>query len=64
MTHEEEMRSLARGALIALLAVIAALVLHLRAGDEPPDYPRAMAMKSAAKPEKPPPQVAEAPPQP
>ncbi|MFL5312988.1 MAG: hypothetical protein ACJ79H_21345 [Myxococcales bacterium] len=46
MTHEEEMRSLARGAVIALLAVIGALVLHLRAGDKPRD-PRAVAMKSA-----------------
>ena len=57
MTHEEEMRSLARGAVIALLAVIGALVLHLRAGDKPRD-PRAVAMKSAKKPA---PQVAEAP---
>jgi hypothetical protein len=61
MTHEEEMSSLARGALIALLAVIGALVLHLRAGDEPPDYPGAMAMKSATPPEKPATRLAEVP---
>ena len=47
MTDEEEMRSLARGAIIALLAVIGALVLHLRAGDDPH---RALAMKGAKKP--------------
>ncbi len=57
MTHEEEMRSLARGAVIALLAVIGALVLHLRAGDAPADR-RAVAMKSAKKPA---PHVAEVP---
>jgi hypothetical protein len=57
MTHEEEMRSLARGAIIAILAVIGALVLHLRAGDQPQDR-RAVAMKSAKKQ---PAQVAEAP---
>jgi len=61
MTHEEEMSSLARGALIAILAVLGALVLHLRAGDEPPDYPRAMAMKSGAGPETSAPQLAEIP---
>ena len=57
MTHEEEMRSLARGAVIALLAVIGALVLHLRAGDRPRDA-RAMVMKAAKKPA---PQLAEVP---
>jgi hypothetical protein len=57
MTHEEEMRSLARGAVIALLAVIGALVLHLRAGDQPRDG-RAVALKSAKKA---PQQVAEVP---
>lgn len=57
MTHEEEMRSLARGAVIAILAVIGALVLHLRAGDQPRDR-RPVAMKSAKKQ---PAQVAEAP---
>jgi len=56
MTHEEEMRSLARGAVIALLAVVGALLLHLRAGDRPRDA-RAVALKSAKKPS---PQVAEA----
>lgn len=57
MTHEEEMRSLARGAVIALLAVIGALVLHLRADDRPRDR-RAVAVKAAKKPA---PQVSEAP---
>jgi hypothetical protein len=57
MTHEEEMRSLARGVVIALLAVIGALVLHLRAGDEPADHRGAVAMKA----KKPAPQVAEVP---
>ena len=47
MTEEEEMRSLARGAIIALLAVIGALVLHLRAGDDPKGG--AVAMKAAKK---------------
>jgi len=47
MTEEEEMRSLARGAIIALLAVIGALVLHLRAGDDPN---RTVAMKGAKRP--------------
>ncbi len=58
MTHEEEMRSLARGAVIALLAVIGALVLHLRSDDRPRDR-RAVAAKSAKTP--PTPQVAEVP---
>lgn len=57
MTHEEEMRSLARGAAIALLAVIGALVLHLRSDDRPRDR-RAVAVKSAKKA---PAQVAEVP---
>ena len=43
--------------MIALLAVIGALVLHLRAGDKPRD-PRAVALKSAKKSA---PQVAEVP---
>ena len=61
MTHEEEMRSLARGAAIALLAVIGALVLHLRSDDRPRDR-RAVAAKSAKTPAKmPAPHVAEAP---
>ena len=57
MTHEEEMRSLARGVVIALLAVVGALLLHLRAEHKPRD-PRAVALKAAKKPV---PQVAEAP---
>jgi hypothetical protein len=57
MTHEEEMRSLARGAVIALLAVVGALLLHLRAEGKQ-RAPRAVALKSAKKPA---PQVAEAP---
>jgi hypothetical protein len=57
MTHEEEMRSLARGVVIALLAVVGALLLHLRAENKSRD-PRAVALKSAKKPA---PQVAEAP---
>jgi hypothetical protein len=60
MTEEEEMRSLARGAIIALLAVIGALVLHLRAGDDPSGR-GAVAMKAAKKPA---PQVAAEVPQP
>jgi hypothetical protein len=50
MTHDEEMRSLARGALIALLAVIGALVFHLRAGDGPAERRGAVAMKRARTP--------------
>jgi hypothetical protein len=61
MTDEEEMRSLARGAIIALLAVIGALVLHLRAGDDPKGGRSAVAMKAAKKS---PPQVAADVPQP
>ena len=57
MSHEEEMRSLARGAAIALLAVIGALVLHLRSDNRPRDR-RAVAAKSAKAPA---PRVAEVP---
>lgn len=57
MSHEEEMRSLARGAAIALLAVIGALILHLRSESRPRDR-RAVAAKSAKAPA---PHVAEAP---
>jgi len=57
MSHEEEMRSLARGAAIALLAVIGALILHLRSDNRPGDR-RALAAKSAKAPAS---KVAEAP---
>ncbi|HYV65342.1 MAG TPA: hypothetical protein VE964_03805 [Myxococcales bacterium] len=57
MSHEEEMRSLARGAAIALLAVIGALILHLRSESRPGDR-RALAAKSAKAPAA---RVAEAP---
>jgi hypothetical protein len=57
MSHEEEMRSLARGAAIALLAVIGALILHLRSDNRPGDR-RALAAKTAKASA---PRVAEAP---
>ena len=62
MTHEEEMRSLARGAVIALLAVIGALLLHLRSDDRSRDRRAgAVASKSAKSAKTPAPQVAETP---
>src|SRR5439155_1068307 len=61
MTHEEEMRSLARGAAIALLAVIGALVLHLRSEDRPRGRVGAVAAKSAKSAKTPTSQVAETP---
>jgi hypothetical protein len=62
MTHEEEMRSLARGAAIALLAVIGALILHLRSDDRTRDRRAgAVAAKSAKSAKPPAPQVAEVP---
>ena len=57
MSHEEEMRSLARGAAIALLAVIGALILHLRSDSRQGDR-RALAAKTAKVPAQ---KVAEAP---